>query len=145
MTELRSAPTSTAAGRVLGHLVGVLVNVVMLLAIHVWPGWDALPFLTGETPQVLGIIDASLVAGIVVHLLQLPGRPGWLNPAGLVVTSAFGVATSLRVLQVFPFDLSHGWELVVRVLLVIGVVGAAIGVLAALVSLVRMRRAERLR
>ncbi|MGY2003695.1 hypothetical protein [Blastococcus sp. SYSU DS1024] len=142
MTELRTAPTPTAAGRVLGHLLGALVNGVLLLAIHAWPGWEVVPFLTGETPQVLGVIDAALVVGIVVHLVQLAGGPGWVTPAGLVITSAFGGAATLRVLQVFPFDLSGGWETVAHVVLVVGVVGAAIGVVAALVSLVRLRSAE---
>ncbi|MGY1753367.1 hypothetical protein [Blastococcus sp. SYSU D01042] len=145
MTELRTAPVPTAAGRALGHLLGAVVNGLLLLAIHVRPGWDALPLLTGDTPRVLGLVDAALVAGIAVHLVQLAGGPGWLAPAGLVVTSGFGVAVSARVLQVFPFDLPGGWGTVARVVLVVGIVGAAIGVVAALVSLARMRAAERVR
>jgi len=141
MTEFRTAPTSTAQGRVLGHVLGAVVNGLMLLAIHVWPGWDVVSFLTGETPRVLGVIDAALVVGIVVHLVQLVGGPGWLTPAGMVITSAFGVATSAWVFHVFPFDLSQGWEVVARVVLAMGAIGAAIGVVAALTSLVRMRAA----
>lgn len=143
MTDLRSARTPTATGRVLVHLLGALVNVLVLLAIHAWPGWDVLPFLTDETPRVLGVLDAALVAGIVVHLVQLVRGPGWLGPAGLVVTSAFGAAVCAWVFQVFPFDLSGGWETLARVLLVVGVVGSSIGAVAALVSLVRMRDLER--
>lgn len=145
MTELGSAPTPTAAGRVLGHLLGAVVNGLVLVAIHVWPGWDVVPFLTGETPRVLGVVDAALVAGIVVHLVRSAGGPGWLTAAGLVLTSAFGVAVSAWVFRVFPFDLSEGWASVARVLLVVGVVGSSIAVVATLVSLVRLRGAERVR
>jgi riboflavin transporter FmnP len=142
MTDLRSAQTPTATGRVLFHVLGALGNVLILVALHVWPGWDVVPFLTGETPRVLGLLDAALVAGIVVHLVQLAGGPGWLTPAGLVVTSAFGMAVSAWAFQVFPFDLTGGWETVVRGLLVVSVVGSAIAAVAALVSMVRIRAAE---
>ena len=145
MTDLRSAPTPTsiAPGRVLVHLLGILGNGLVLLAVHAWPGWDVVPFLTGETPRVLGVLGAALVAGIVVHLVQLARGPDWWTPAGLTVTSAFGVIVNAWAFQVFPFDLGEGWEAVVRVLLVVGVVGSAVGAVAALASVVRMRAAAR--
>ncbi len=119
-------------------MAGALANAVLLLLIHVWPGWDVLPFLTADTPRVLGLVDATLVAGIVVGVVQLVRSEGWLTPAGSVVTTSLGIASTVWVLSVFPFDVSPGWETVVRVLLVVGIVGAAIGLLAATVSLVRM-------
>jgi hypothetical protein len=63
----------------------------------------------------------------------------------LVITSAFGVAVMLRVLQVFPFAFHSGfdWALVARVVLVVGIVGAAVGVIVAVVSLLRLLAAER--
>ena len=46
---------------------------------------------------------------------------------------------SVRLLQVFPFDFSGGfdWSLIVRILLVIGVVGSFFGAGAAVVRLLR--------
>ena len=143
MTELRTAPTSTDAVGTYGHLLGALVNGLLLVGIHAWPGWDVVPFLSGDTSRVLGLVDAGLIAGIVVHLVLLVGGPGWWTAAGLGVTSTFGLATSAWVYQVFPFDLTGGWEGVVRVLLVLSVVGSAIGAVAALASMVRMRAAAR--
>lgn len=124
-------------------MAGGLANAVLLWLIHVWPRWDVVPFLTRDMTQVLGWIDASLIAGIVVSAVHLVRDPGWLTPAGTFVTTAFGLAATVRMLQVFPFDVSPGWATVLRVLLVLGVVGSVIGLVVALVSLARMLRAER--
>ena len=137
VTEQRTL-TRSPAGRRTGYVAGGLANAALLWLIHVWPGWDVLPFLTGDMTQVLGWIDASLIAGIAVSAVHLVRDPGWLTPAGTLVTTAFGLAATVRMLQVFPFDLSPGWETVARVLLVVGVVGSGVGLVVALVSLVRM-------
>jgi len=140
MTQPRTIARSSVSAHRAGDLLGALVNGFLLWLIHVWPGWDVLPFLTADTPRVLGLVNAALVVGILVNLAPLVRDPGWLTPAGLVLTSAFGVAVSVRVLQVFPFgfDSAFDWALVVRILLIVGIVGAAIGALVALVSLLRL-------
>ena len=55
---------------------------------------------------------------------------------GDAVTTGVGLAALVRIWQVFPFDLGSGWELAVRVLLVVAVVGSLIGVAVALSRLV---------
>jgi hypothetical protein len=137
MADLDARVRSTSARRG-SALAGVVANVVLLLLIHVWPGWDVVPFLTAETSEVLVLVTVSLLTGIVVGLVQLARSEAWLVPAGSLVTTAVGLAATVQVLAVFPFDLSSGWAAVVRVLLVIGIVGAAIGMLVAMVSLVRL-------
>ena len=69
-----------------------------------WPGWDAVPFLTADFVTVLWLIDVSLVATIAVNLIYVVRDPRWLTAAGAVVTTAFGLAAAVRILQVFPFD-----------------------------------------
>lgn len=124
-------------------MAGGVANAVLLWLLHVWPGWHVVPFLTGDMTHVLGWIDASLVAGIVVSLAHLVRDPGWLTPAGTLVTTAVGLAATARMLQVFPFALSAGWSTVVRILLVVSVVASVVGLVVALVSLARIVRAER--
>ncbi|MGY1695315.1 MULTISPECIES: hypothetical protein [unclassified Geodermatophilus] len=138
--ELTRAPTT---GRRVGAAVAVLADVVVLLLLHVWPGWDVVPFLTDDTPQVLPFVDAALVAGIVVGLVQLARPRGAAIPGGTLVTTAVGLVALVRVLQVFPFDLDPGWEVVVRVALWVAVAGAVLAVLAWLVALLRLRAARR--
>ena len=142
VTELRKQPRQTSAA---GYLVGATVNAVLLAAIHVWPGWQVVPFLTAETPAVLGAVDAMLVAGIAVNLLHVVWHPGWLTPVGVLVTTGFGLVATVRVLQVFPFSFGPGidWAAVVRVLLVLGVIGSAVGLVIALVQLVRLQSITR--
>lgn len=74
-----SAPTATKArrprpsraSRRVGYVVGAAVNAVLLLAANVRPGWAAVPFLTDDTRLVLGLVNAALVAGLVVNGLSL--------------------------------------------------------------------------
>jgi hypothetical protein len=69
------------------------------VAVHAWPGWAAVPFLTPATAQVLGVVTGSLVLTLVVQALDaLVDRPR-LRAAGDVATSASGIVVTLRLLQ----------------------------------------------
>lgn len=135
------AQTDRAAGRRAGYVVAALLNAAMLYAVHVWPGWEVLPFLTEETPQVLGLVTASIVAGLLTNIVYLVSDPAWLRTVGDLVTTSIGLAALIVIWQVFPFDFtaySFDWELVARVLLVVAIVGSAIGILVAAGKLVRL-------
>jgi hypothetical protein len=125
------------AARRFGYLVAALVNAAMLFAVNRWPGWDALPFLTAETERVLPWVNASIVAGLVVNLVYLVHDPLWFRGLGDMVTTAFSLAAMVRIWDVFPLDLTDGWQLVARVLLALGIVGTLIGFVAGLVAFVR--------
>jgi hypothetical protein len=132
----------TPAQRRSGYVGAILVNAVFLYALNRWPGWDAAPFLTPDTERVLGIVTASIVTGIVANGIYLVADPPRLRALGEIVTSAVGLAAVIRIWRVFPFDFSGGfpWDVVVRVLLVLAMAGCGIGILAALVRLVRPAR-----
>jgi len=137
---VRSARTAPVGAERLGYAIAVLVDVAGLVVLHLWPGWEQVPVLTEDTPSVLGIVDVTLVIGIVVGLVQVARGPGRTATAGSMVTTAVGIVAMVRVVHVFPFDLSDGWTVLVRALLVFGIAGAAVGLLASAVSLVRDRR-----
>lgn len=137
LTTTRKRRPSTGARR-FGYLVAILVNAAMLLLTNVWPGWDALSFLTEETTEVLGWVNASMIAGIVANLVFIARDTTRVRALGDLVTTAVGLVAMVRIWQVFPFgfDLSGlDWALVVRVLLVVGIVGSVIGMVARLASL----------
>lgn len=138
MTTTEVKRPSTASRRA-GYVVAVAINVALLGAIHVWPGWDALPFLTGDFETVLWLVDLSLVVTIALNLGYLVRDPRWLTAAGAVVTTAVGLVAVVRMMQVFPFDFgdSDVWPVVFRVLLWVALVGSVIGIVANLVTLVR--------
>lgn len=127
----------SASTRRAGYVIAVLVNVALLWAVNVWPGWQELPFLTDETPQVLGLVNTAFVLAIVLNVVYLLRDPLWLTTVGTLATTAVGVAVCARSLAVFPFDLSGVWDTVLRAVLIVGLVGSAIAFVVALVSLIR--------
>jgi peptidoglycan biosynthesis protein MviN/MurJ (putative lipid II flippase) len=141
MTTITETKRPSRASRRAGYVVAAAINAALLWFIHVWPGWDAVPFLTADFETVLWLIDLSLVVTIALNLLYLVRDPRWLTAAGAVVTTAIGLVAAVRLLQVFPFDFgdSEFWPVVVRVLLWVAVIGAGIGIIANLVALVRAR------
>jgi hypothetical protein len=126
--------------RIAGYVVAVLVNLAMWLLVYVWPGWEVVPFLSDEVPRVLGLFSLSVFANLAYD-------PRWFRAAGEVVISVIGLALAWRVLVVFPFDFTGlGYDLttLARVVVVLGVIGSAIGVLVNLASFGRevLRAAE---
>ncbi|WP_370962534.1 hypothetical protein [Amycolatopsis sp. cg9] len=140
MTVGQETRRPRAGKRRAGYLIGALVNVLVLLAAHAWPGWEAVPFLTGDTPRVLGVVDLALTAGVATNVAFLGYDPEWLTALGGLVTTLAGLVAVVRVWQVFPFDFagsSFDWPVTARVLLVVGIAGSVLGALVQLATLVR--------
>jgi hypothetical protein len=128
------------AARRLGYLVAAAINVAMLYVVNVWPGWQAVPFLTEDTPRVLGLVNLTLVANLAINIVYVAYDPGWLKALGDLVAAAVGLASAIRVLRVFPFDFTgyaFDWTPFVRVVLIVGVAGGVIAVFVQLVFLIR--------
>jgi len=139
LTEARRTPV---AARRLGYLVGAGINAALIVALHVWPGWRVLPFLTEDTERVLGLVTASFVAGVLVNLAYVARDPAWVRAAGDLLTATVGLAAMVRIWTVFPFDFgdySFDWALVARIVLVVGIIGTVIGLVANTISLLRAR------
>ncbi|HET6967379.1 MAG TPA: hypothetical protein VFI44_03830, partial [Ornithinibacter sp.] len=120
-----------------GYLVAVAVNALMLYLVNRSPGWEAVPFLTEATPEVLGLVNASIVAGIGANVVYLVRDPDWLRALGDVVTTAVGLAALVAIWRVWPLDLASGWDLLARWVIGIGIAGSVIGIVAAVVRFVR--------
>lgn len=120
----------SAASRRFGYAVAVAVNLALLAVVNRWPGWDAISFLTEDTERVLGIVNASMIAGVLANAVFLVDDRRWFKAAGDLVTTAIGLAAAMRVWQVFPFDIGSTWALVAHVLLAIAIVGSVIGMVA---------------
>lgn len=135
-----TAHRPSTATRRLGYVFGTLAGVIGLFLINIWPGWERVSFLTSETSEVLWLVNVALLAGIVADLVYLVYDPPWLVALGGVVTTGIGLAALIRFAQVFPVDFS-GWDFdgtgLARALLIIAIVGAAIGIVVQLVALVR--------
>ena len=64
MTVTASRRRPPVAARRAGYVVSVLVNIALLYVVNGWPGWEAVPFLTQDTQQVMGLVNASIVASL---------------------------------------------------------------------------------
>ncbi|PFG43744.1 hypothetical protein ATJ88_2451 [Isoptericola jiangsuensis] len=137
-----SATTAARPGvgaRRAGYVVAAGVQVLVLVVLHVWPGWQAAPFLTEATVEVLPAVNASIVAGLVAQLVYVVADPPRLRAFGDVVVTAVGLVAIVTVWDVFPFTFpgqTFDWELLVRILLVLAAVGSVLAILAGLVRLV---------
>lgn len=136
-TSRQANPRPGPGRRRFGYLVAVAVNALMLYLVNRSPGWDAVPFLTEETPEVLGLVNASIVAGIGANAVYLLRDPEWLRALGDVVTTAIGLAALIAIWQVWPLDLATGWDLLARWMIGIGIAGSVIGIVVAVVRFVR--------
>lgn len=138
MTARAARPASRS-----GPLIGALVNAVLLWMVNARPGWDAVPFLTDETPRVLPLVNLSLAVGLVTNLVYLLSGGPRMQAFGGLITASVGLVAAVRILRVFPFDLNQPYSTVVRIVLVVAVVGSAIAIVANLVSLLHQERGTR--
>jgi hypothetical protein len=141
MTAVERRPTRSRpspASRRVGYAVAVGVDLLMLYLINIQPGWDAVSFLTDDFVRVLYLVNVSLVVGAAVNVLYLVYDARWFVALGGLATTGVGLVALIRTWSVFPFAFSSGsnWELVVRVLLVLAMVGSGIALIVQLVQLV---------
>lgn len=134
------APARPSVGvRRLGYAIAAGINAAMLFAVNRWPGWDVLPFLTGDFRQVLGWINASLAAGMLANLIYLAWDTPWFKALGDLFTTCVGLAALVQVWRVFPFDFpsDQPWSLLTRVVLLVAAGGCLIGILVQAMTFAR--------
>ena len=127
----------SAGARRAGYCIAIAFSAALLFVLNARPGWQAMPFLTSDTGQVLWLVNLSLAAGITANAVYFAYDPPWLRSLGDLVTTGIGLAAVIRIWQVFPFDLPAGWSAGVRTLLVICIAGSCIALLVQIVTLAR--------
>jgi hypothetical protein len=137
MAHAHSARRPSAGARRAGYGLAVVFSAAMLVVLNAAPGWQAIPFLTSDTAQVLGLVNLSIAAGIAANLTYLFYDPPWLKSLDELVTTGIGLAAAIRIWQVFPFDVSSGWSAAVQTLLVVCIAGSCIALLAQIIALAR--------
>lgn len=133
-------------GRQTGYAIAVMVNVAMLVIAHNILEWGWLPFLTADFAQVLPWISFSLIAAVVANLVYQFNDTLLVTSAGGIGTNLISVFVTYRIWLVYPFDFTayeFDWGVLVRVLLVLAMVGAGIGVLAEATKLASGELTER--
>ena len=140
MTSRIDTRTTSPTARRGGYVVSVVVNLVLLYVINVGPGWQRLPFLTDDFADVLVIVNLSMLATLLVNVVQIFYDPQWFVALGQLVLSAIALVVAIRLLEVWPFDFSaysFNWDALTRVILWIAVVGSIAGMIASVVRIAR--------
>lgn len=131
----RGERPSRAARRV-GYVVAAGVNIALWYLVNVRPGWQVVPFLTDDVTRVLGLFNLSLLAGAVANLAYVVFDALWFRAGVEVGLSLIGVLLAWQIFDVFPVDftgLSYDLTTLARVLVIVGLVGSGIGLLATVV------------
>jgi hypothetical protein len=129
------------SARQFGYGISALVNLILAWGVNVWPGWDAVPFLTEDTTQVVPVVNLALLIGFGVNVAYIFFDPPWFKALGSVLTVGVSVAVLVRTLQVFPFDFGDSasiWDSLTEGILIFLVVTSALGLVVQLVQLVRL-------
>jgi hypothetical protein len=130
-------PRPNLAVRKFGYLIAITLNAVFFYLINVEPGWQVLPFLTPETPQVLALLNFSVIAAIVINTAYLLYDAPWCRALGDFLLAVVGLAVLERIWRVFPFTFT-GWPvLLIRTVLVVAIVGTVVAMIVNIVQLVR--------
>ena len=137
MAPTHRARRPSAGARRAGYGLAIVFSTALLIILNGSPGWQAIPFLTSDTTQVLWLVNLSLAAGIAANAVYLVHDSPGVKVPGDLVTTGIGLVTAIRILQVFPFALSSGWSTAVRVLLVIAIAGSCIALVVQIVALAR--------
>jgi hypothetical protein len=141
----QTTPSTTGSpgrtGRRVGYGIAAGINGLLLYLVNVAPGWEAAPFLTESFASVVGLLNASLAVALVVNLLWIAADPAWLRALGQIVQSGLGLAVTLTLLDIFPFDvtvndLDLAWLL--RFVLIVAAIATGIGLLVQIGVLVRL-------
>lgn len=145
-TENVVQKSKTARNKKFDYIVAIVINAVILVIVNQILNWGTFAFLTQNFKQVLPIQNIQLAITIVFNAIFLLYNPQWFESLLKIVLNAVGIAVILRYLSVFPFDFSaysgFNWALLARWVLIIGLVGCCIGILAEAVKFVAaiMRR-----
>lgn len=132
-TQISVSPDIKQIGRRVGYAIAVLVNLVMLVIAHNIYDWGWLPFLTADFAQLVPWISFGLVASIIANAVYQFNDTPMVKATGQFGVNLISVFVTYQIWQMFPFDFSayeFNWEVLVKVLLVLGMVGAGIGMLA---------------
>ena len=123
--------------RMADYIFSVIFNIAFLVVVNKVPDWN-IPFVTDSFPDVLWALNTSLAVSLAGNLILIVLHPRFLHHLFNAVFAVFGILATSVLLSVFPFDFSQvvdEWlNILVRIALIVGIVGSAIGVVVNIVK-----------
>lgn len=136
--QIDFSPEVKRFGRRLGYSIAIGMNVVILIIVQNILDWGWLPFLTEDFADLVPWISFSLVVSIVANSVYLFNDTRVVKSVGQIGINLISIFVTYQVFTVFPFDFtaySFDWGLLMRIVLIVAMVGAGIGVLAEIYKL----------
>ena len=107
----------SAGARRADYSIAIAVSAALLLMLNARPAWQAIPFLSSGTGQVLWLASLSLAAGTAASVVQAACDPPWVKSAGELAGTGTGTGLAAAIRGWHGcFALSSGWSTAVRVL-----------------------------
>lgn len=132
------SPELKRTGRRFGYGVAIVINAAMLITVQYILDWGWLPFLTEEFAVLIPWISLSLIASILANFVYEFDDSQFVKSTGQILVNLISIFVTYQIYQVFPFDFSgssFNWEVTTRVVLILAMVGAGIGVLTQTIKL----------
>jgi hypothetical protein len=132
---------SRTVRRRVGYAIAVVVNSVLLVLVNAVPGWQAVPFVTGDAAEVIFFVNLSLVVGIITNSLNAVFDQRWLRAVGELVSSGVALVMLIQLWRVFPFvfaDPSVDWALIVRTVIGFAIGACVVSMIVQIVILIRI-------
>jgi hypothetical protein len=126
--------------RMTDYIFTVIFNIAFLVVVNKVPDWN-IPVITDSFPDILWAVNTSVAVSIAGNFILIFFHPRFLHHLFNAVFSVFGILAASVILSVFPFefaDLVGEWlNILIRIVLIVGIVGSAIGVVVNIVKAVR--------
>lgn len=138
-------PALKRLGSQIGYGIAIGLSLVLIYVVQNLEEWDVFPFLTAEFGDVVPWITFSLIAGILAYLAYIVVEGQLVRSAGEVITNLITIAVTWKVFTVFPFDFSSysfPWDVLARIVLVVAIIGAFMGVVVAVVKFANPKQVE---
>jgi hypothetical protein len=117
------------------YIFAVIFNIAFLVVVNKLP-----VFITDSFPEVLWALNTSIAVSLAGNLILIFFHPRFLHHLLTAVFSVFGILATSVLLSVFPFEFAElvgEWlNILVRIVLIVGIVGSAIGVVVNIVKAV---------
>lgn len=132
LSHLEVSPQARPGHR-FGYLFAIAVNLIMLIAVQFILEWGWLPFLTEEFAGLVPLISLSLLVTIIANLVYLFDDRTMVKSTGEIGVNLISLFVTYQIYLAFPFDFSaysFDWEVLMRIVLILAMVGTGVGVLA---------------
>ncbi|KUK73092.1 hypothetical protein [Methanobacterium sp. 42_16] len=116
-------------------IVAIIANLIFLYIVNNLLSWN-LSFIAPSFQEVLWIFNLSIGASIVGNILFLIYHPGWFRSLIKIILNILSFMVAYYLYVVFPFILSSGITVLVKIVLILVMVVLVITNLVEVVKLI---------